>query len=92
MCYPVCGIVHIKELLLLNRKSSLCGSSWFPLSLSELFFTICLMPYNRKKNVFSASLNKSFPFFFLPVRKVLVIFLLQTLPMLKLILISLLSL
>ena len=25
MCYPVCGIVHIKEPLLLIEKSSLCG-------------------------------------------------------------------
>ena len=30
MCYPVCGIVHIKEPLLLIRKSSLCGDSRFP--------------------------------------------------------------
>ena len=48
MCYPVCGIVHIKELLLLIDKSSLCGGSGFPFSLSEWSFTICLMPYNRK--------------------------------------------
>ena len=27
MCYPVCGMVHIKEPLLLIRKSSLCGGS-----------------------------------------------------------------
>ena len=25
MCYPVCGMVHIKESLLLIDKSSLCG-------------------------------------------------------------------
>ena len=25
MCYPVCGMVHIKETLLLIGKSSLCG-------------------------------------------------------------------
>ena len=48
MWYPVCGMVHIKEPLLLIRKSSLCGSSGFPLSLSELSVTICLTPYNRK--------------------------------------------
>ena len=35
MCYPVCGMVHIKEPLLLLGKSSLCGGSGFPLSLSE---------------------------------------------------------
>ena len=48
MCYPVCGMVYIKEPLLLIGKSSPCGSSGFPVSLSELSFTICLMPYNRK--------------------------------------------
>ena len=35
MCYPVCGMMHIKEPLLLIGKSSLCGSSGSPLSLSE---------------------------------------------------------
>ena len=33
MCYPVCGMVHIKEPLLLIRKSSQCGGSGFRLSL-----------------------------------------------------------
>ena len=33
------------------------------ISLSELYFTICLMPYNPKYNVLSASLNKTFPSF-----------------------------
>ena len=47
MCNPVCGIVHIKEPLLLIGKSSPCGFSGFPLSLSEWSFTICLTPYNR---------------------------------------------
>ena len=42
MCCPVCGMVHIKEPLLLIGKSSPCGSSGFPLSLSEWSFTICL--------------------------------------------------
>ena len=32
MCYPVCGMVHIKEPLLLIDKSSLCGGSGFPFS------------------------------------------------------------
>ena len=58
MCYPVCGMVHIKEPLLLIDKSSLCGDSGFPLSLSEWSLTICLTPYNRRYNVLSASLNK----------------------------------
>ena len=48
MCYPVCGMVHIKEPLLLIGKSSLCGGSRFPFSLSEWSLTICLTPYNRK--------------------------------------------
>ena len=48
MCYPVCGMMHIKEPLLLIRKSSLCGGSRFPLKLSEWSFTICLMPFNCK--------------------------------------------
>ena len=29
MCYPVCGMVHIKEPLVLIGKSSLCGGSGF---------------------------------------------------------------
>ena len=48
MCYPVCGMVHIKEPLLLIGKSSSCGGSRFPLSLSEWSFTMCPMPYNHK--------------------------------------------
>ena len=72
MCYPVCGMVHIKEPLLLMEKISQCGGSGFPLSLSEWSFTICLMPYNRKYNVLSASLNKTFPSF-LYIGKVLVL-------------------
>ena len=63
MCYPICGMVHIKEPLLLIIKSSLCGGSGFPFSLSELSLTICLTPYNRKQNVLSASLNKTFSSF-----------------------------
>ena len=48
MCYPVCGIVHIKEPLMLIGKCSPCGSSRFPLSLSKWSFTIYPTPYNRK--------------------------------------------
>ena len=34
MCYPICGMVHIKEPLLLIGKSSLCSDgSGFPLLL-----------------------------------------------------------
>ena len=50
MCYPVCGMVHIKEPLLLIDKSSLCGGSGFPFSLSEWSLIICLTPYNRRYN------------------------------------------
>ena len=49
MCYSVCGMVHVKEPLLLIGKSSPCrGGSGFPFSRSEWSFTICLMPYNCK--------------------------------------------
>ena len=40
MYYLVCGMMHIKEPLVLIGKSSLCGGSGFPLSLSEWYFTI----------------------------------------------------
>ena len=60
MCYPVCGMMHIKEPLLLIGKSSPYSSSGFPLSLSE-----CPTSYNRKYNVLSALLNKTFPASFL---------------------------
>ena len=50
MYYPVFGMVHIKEPLLLIEKSSSCsGGNTFLLSLSEWSITICMMPYNRKK-------------------------------------------
>ena len=48
MSYPVYGMVHIKEPLLLINKSSLCGGSGFPFSLSVWSLTICLMPYNHR--------------------------------------------
>ena len=41
MCNPVCGMVHIKEPLLLIGKSGAYGGSGFSLSLSEWSFTIC---------------------------------------------------
>ena len=48
-CYPACGMVYIKDPLLLTGKSSPCsGGSGFPHSLSEWSFTICMMLYNRK--------------------------------------------
>ena len=45
MCYPVCRMVHIKEPLLLIEKSSPCGGSGFPLSLSE--FELLVLPCTR---------------------------------------------
>ena len=39
MCYPVCGMMHI-------RVAHLAAAGF--LSLSEWFFTICLTPYNHK--------------------------------------------
>ena len=48
LCCPVCGMVYIKEPFLLIDKSSLCGGSGFPFSLTEWSLTICLMPYNRR--------------------------------------------
>ena len=65
MCYPVCGMVHIKEPLLLIGKSRLCGGSRFSFSLSEWSLTICLMPYNLKYNVLSVSLNRTFSSLFM---------------------------
>ena len=44
MHYPVCGMMHIKDSLLLIGKSSPCGVR-FPLSLSKWSFTIFLIPY-----------------------------------------------
>ena len=41
MCYPVCGMMHIKEPLLLIGRSSPCGGSRFPFSLSVWSSTIC---------------------------------------------------
>ena len=57
MCYPVCGMVHIKEPLLLIDKSSLCGSSGFPFSLSEWSLTICLLSALLNKTSLSLSLS-----------------------------------
>ena len=57
----VCGMVHIKNLFI--GKSSPCGGSGFPISLSEWSFTICPTLYNCKYNVLSESLNKTFPSF-----------------------------
>ena len=47
VCVLFC-LCDIKEPLLLIGKSSSCGGSGFPLSLSEWSFTICLTPYIRQ--------------------------------------------
>ena len=51
MCYHVCGMVHIKEPLLLIGECSPSGGSGFPLSLSEWSFTISPTPYNSKNKM-----------------------------------------
>ena len=43
MCYPVCGLVHIKEPLLLIKKSSPCGDCGFPLSWCDESSDLSLM-------------------------------------------------
>ena len=49
MCYPVCGMVHIKEPLLIIGKNSPCSDgSEFPLLLFKWSYTIYPMPYNHK--------------------------------------------
>ena len=48
MCYRVCGMMHIKEPLLLIGKIIPCGGSGFALSLSQWSFNICVTPYKRK--------------------------------------------
>ena len=63
MYYPVCGVMHITESLLLIGKCNPYSGSGFPLSLSEWCFTICVTADNRKLNVLCASLNKTVPFF-----------------------------
>ena len=75
ICYPVCGMMHIKEPLLLIGKSSSCGGSGFPLSLSEWSFTICPTPYNRKiKRCWVCQYNISFlPYVSITIHKLLVV-------------------
>ena len=52
MCYPVCGMMHIKEPLLLIGKSSYVAAGFLSRYLSGP------LPYNRKYNVLNALLNK----------------------------------
>ena len=53
MCYPVCGMVHIKEPLLVIEKNSPCGSSGFPF--------LCGHMSNKKKWVNVTSGNLEIP-------------------------------
>ena len=49
MCYPVNGMVYIKDLLLLiGKNTAYNGGNRFPISLSEWSFTISPMPNNHK--------------------------------------------
>ena len=55
-CYPVYGVVHMKEPLLLIGKSGLCGGSGFPVSLS------CPLPYvGSNVNLFCVLISRSTP-------------------------------
>ena len=47
MCYPVCGMMHIKEPLMLIDKSSLCGGSRSPFC-SCCFLLLCLYSFKIK--------------------------------------------
>ena len=66
MYYPVCGMMHLIDPLLLIGKSNPCsGDSKLPFSLYEWSFTVYLMPYNCKQNLLSASLNTKCPSLFI---------------------------
>ena len=64
MYYPVCGMVHIKDhLLLIEKGNPWSGSSKFHLLLSEWSFTIYPMLCNHKLKVLSVLFNKTLPSF-----------------------------
>ena len=49
ICYPVCGMMHIKEpFLLIGKSSPYSGGSGLLISLSEWSFNIYPTSYNRK--------------------------------------------
>ena len=64
MCYPVCGMVHIKEPLLLMGKSSLCSvmhvviKVGFPTGILDWSYTISPTLCNCKCSEFI--INKTF--------------------------------
>ena len=62
MCCPVCVKVHIKDSLLLIRKSSICGNSRFPLKKHMVTMTICLTSnswWYENQCALEVSLNKT---------------------------------
>ena len=63
MCYPVCGMVHIKEPLLLFGKSSHVSEARF-LSHYLTGHLLYVRRHITKQNVLNASLNKTYPSFF----------------------------
>ena len=63
VCYPVCGMVHIKETFYMTERVAHVVVAACFISLSEFPFTICPMPYKIIKNVVSMSLNKTYPYF-----------------------------
>ena len=66
-CITICGMVHIKEPLLLIGKSSPCSDiSRFPLSLSEWSFTICpCITVNKIRKEGNVLFNNAFNTFYL---------------------------
>ena len=60
MCYPVCGMVHIKESMLqIENNSASSGVSGFPFCLSDPSpYAQCHIAID--KHILSASLNKIF--------------------------------
>ena len=50
VCYPVCGMVHIKESLLLIRKNGPYVISGFPSAIWVVLYYM-FTPYNREKQL-----------------------------------------
>ena len=49
VCFPACGVVHIKyPLLLIGKKEAVVVAAGFLSRLPEWSFTICPTPHNRK--------------------------------------------
>ena len=65
MCCPVCGNMHLKDPLLLIRKSTLCGDSEFPLK-KYVTMIKCLMSnswwYENQWSLEASSNKTNFPF------------------------------